>query len=156
MNPLLVGIGLYGLYKLLSPTKYKVFISYDHSEDVGLRNLLEAWNNNEQFDFSMERTSPFQRINSEDEAVVKRALTPKLKQADYLLVIVGEKTHTSTFVRWEIERAMAEDVNLKIAAVKRHSRCRLPDLLRGNASWVDRFSTEGVIAALEDAESIHW
>ena len=155
MHPGLAVAAVAGLYYLLKPTKFKVFISYDHSEDVGLRNLLEAWNSNSQFEFSMDRTSPFERINSEDDAVVKRALTRKLKEADYLLVIVGEKTHTSWFVEWEIERAMAEDINLKIAAVKKHPRCKLPKILKGNASISDRFTRDGVIKALENAKEIH-
>ncbi len=41
-----------------------------------------------------------------------------MKDADYLLVIVGEKTYTSKWVGWEISRARESDVKLKLAAVK--------------------------------------
>jgi hypothetical protein len=141
---------------IIGGDKKKVFISYDHSEDVHLRNLLEAWNKNSKFSFTMERTSPFQPIESQDEAVVKRALTPMLKKADYLLVIVGEKTAKSQFVRWEIERAQSKDVNLRIAAVKRHARCRLPSPLLGRQiSCAKTFSHEAIISALEGARQTH-
>ena len=141
---------------LLPGEKKKVFISYDHSEDVHLRNLLEAWNKNAKFAFSMERTSPFERIESDDEAVVKRALTPMLKKADFLLVIVGERTAKSRFVCWEIERAQARDVNLRIAAVKRHPHNALPKPLLGKkVSLAKTFSHDAIVAALEQARSTY-
>jgi hypothetical protein len=152
----LVIIGAIVVGAIIAGDKKKVFISYDHSEDVHLRNLLEAWNKNSRFSFTMERTSPFQRIESDDEAVVKRALTPMLKKADYLLVIVGEKTAKSRFVCWEIERAQAKDVNLRIAAVKQHPRCRLPAPLLGkNVSCAKTFSHAAVTDALENARPTH-
>ena len=141
---------------LIAGNKKRVFISYDHSEDVHIRNLLEAWNRNGKFSFTMERTSPFHRIESDDEAVVKRALTPMLKKADYLLVIVGDKTAKSRFVCWEIERAQAKDVNLCIAAVKLNPRYRLPAPLLGRkVSCARTFSHEALITALENARRTH-
>jgi hypothetical protein len=152
----LVILGAVVVGAIVASDKKKVFISYDHSEDVHIRNLLEAWNQNGKFSFTMERTSPFERIDSDDEGVVKRALTPMLKKADYLLVIVGEKTAKSRFVCWEIERAQAKDVNLRIAAVKLHSRCRLPAPLLGRkVSCAKTFSHAAVIAALENARRTH-
>ncbi|MHA1615676.1 MAG: TIR domain-containing protein [Candidatus Thorarchaeota archaeon] len=134
----------------------KVFVSFDYSEDVNLRNLLEAWTKNSHYNFSMHRTSPMKAIQSDDEAVVKRALTPMMKNAEYLLVIVGRETVNSKFVEWEIERAMQPDANLKIAAVKRHPHCKLPPLLRqGRSSWSPNFTVEGIKKALNGAKRIH-
>lgn len=126
---------------LSNERRERVFISYDHSEDVRMRNLLEAWSRNSQQKFQVERTSPLERINSDDPAVVKRALTPMLKRADCLLVIVGENTAKSPFVRWEIERAQETDVNLKMAAIKLKRGYALPEALKGGrCSWAVGFT----------------
>lgn len=94
----------------------KVFISYDHSEDVNYRRLLEAWDANTNFEFAFDNRSPSVAIDSNKLAVVKAALTRKMKEAKYLLVIIGKKTYTSKWVEWEIERAKQNDI--KLAAVK--------------------------------------
>ena len=36
---------------------HAVFISYDHSEDVHYKRLLEAWDANSKFDFEFERSA---------------------------------------------------------------------------------------------------
>ena len=162
MDKRIMNLGIFSLLLLVAKAVHdvisvkKVFISFDYSEDVNLRNLLEAWTIETKYDFSMNRTSPLVAINSDDESVVKRALTRKMKEADYLLVIVGPETACSKFVQWEIERAMEPDVNLKIAAVKRHRRCKLPKQLRnGRASWSPSFTIEGIKQALRGAKRIH-
>jgi len=83
-----------------------VFISYDHSEDAHYKRLLEAWNKNEKFKFEFDNRSPGVAIESKEGAVIKASLTKMMKKADYLLVIVGQKTHSSKWVNWEIERAL--------------------------------------------------
>jgi hypothetical protein len=153
--PFIVG-GL-ALYLLSSAeSTNRVFISYDHSEEVHLRNLLEAWVRNPRRDFSFQRTSPLKRINSEDDAVVKRAITRMLKQSDYLLVIVGKATASSEFVNWEIARAQDPDVNLRIAAIKVDRTCQLPKSLRGGrCAWAVGFSEANVLKVLQEASCLH-
>lgn len=52
----------------------KVFISYDHSEDVQYRRLLQAWDANSNFNFEFDDRSPTVAINSRDAPVIKRHL----------------------------------------------------------------------------------
>jgi hypothetical protein len=140
---------------MTAPRQRRVFVSYDHSQDVAFRNILEAWDKNPRFRFHYHRVSPLTAIRSRDEAVVKRALTPMLKRASHLLVIVGELTHKSDFVRWEIERAQAEDVNLRMAAIKLNARCKLPDPLRsGRCAWAIGFTDENIQYVLGRAATV--
>jgi hypothetical protein len=44
-----------------------------------------------------------------------------MKEADYILVIIGAKSYTSKWMRWEINRAKQADTNLLFAAVKINS-----------------------------------
>lgn len=130
----------------------RVFISYDHDEDAHFKYLLRAWNANDEFEFDMVETSPSRQINSNTDHVIRSALTRKLKAADVLLVIVGEHTHKSDWIRWEIERAQETDVNLAIVAVKLNSRYISPPALLGvGATWVNGFKQEKLIAALRTA-----
>src|SRR5438067_1895390 len=96
----------------------KVFISYDHSEDVHYKRLLDAWDANTNFEFEFDNHSPRVAIDSTEAAVIKAALTRKMKEAEYLLVIVGKKTYTSKWVNWEIKQVKQSDTKLKLAAVK--------------------------------------
>ncbi|SEU06539.1 MTH538 TIR-like domain [Hymenobacter actinosclerus] len=133
-------------------SKRRVFISYDHSEDVRYRNLLSAWDANSAFEFEFNQCSPSVAINSKRAAVIKRSLTRMMKKSDYLLVIVGEKTHTSKWVNWEINRAKRSDVDLKLVAVKLDKLYKTPTgLLNAGTSFAYSFTEKAIIQALKDA-----
>ena len=132
----------------------KVFVSYDHSEDVHYKRLLQAWDANTSFDFEFDSRGPNVPIDSEDAGRIKAALTVKMKEADYLLVIVGEKTHTSQWVTWEIDRAKQSDTKLRLAAVKISRSNVSPDGLTGvGTSWAYGFTVENIEAALNGADN---
>lgn len=130
----------------------KVFVSYDHSEDVHYKRLLQAWDANTSFDFEFDSRGPDVPIDSEDAGRIKAALTAKMKEADYLLVIVGKKTHTSKWVTWEIDRAKQSDVKLRLAAVKIDRDYTTPSGLIGvGTSWAYSFTLENIVNALNGA-----
>lgn len=134
--------------------KKKVFISYDHSEDAHYKYLLSAWDANSNFEFEFDNRSPSVAIDSTDAVVIKAALTRMMKEADYLLVIVGKKTYTSKWVTWEIDRAKQSDVKLKLAAVKiDRTYTTPPGLLGVGTSWAYSFLQSSVIDALNSAKN---
>lgn len=136
--------------------KKKVFVSYDHSEDAHYKYLLEAWDANPAFDFEFDNRSPNVAIDSISASTIKSALTTKMKEADYLLVIVGAKTSSSKWVTWEIERAKQYDVKLKLAAVKiKRDNVTPSGLLGVGTSWAYSFSRDSVIAALNSAKNTY-
>jgi hypothetical protein len=98
--------------------KTEVFVSYDHSEDVHYKRLLQAWDANPDFDFDFDSRGPNVTIDSTEAAVIKASLTTKMKTATHLLVLVGAKSSTSKWMAWEIARAKESDLKLKLAAVK--------------------------------------
>ena len=132
--------------------KQKVFISYDHSEDVIYKRLLAAWDANSNFEFEFDDRSPGTAINSTNASVIKAALTTKIKAATHILVIVGAKTYTSDWVTWEIDRAKQSDASLKLVAIKLDkSYTTPPGLLGANTSWAMSFNHASIIKALNDA-----
>lgn len=134
--------------------KTKVFVSYDHSEDVLWKDLLRAWDANDKFDFDFDSRGPNVRIDSSDAAVVKAALTVKLKSATHLLVLVGAKSASSSWMAWEIERAKQSDVKLKLAAIKLSKENATPaGLLNVGTAWATSFKRDLIVEALASAKN---
>lgn len=132
--------------------KKKVFVSYDHSEDLKYKDALRMWHANENFDFEFDQRSPNEPIDTTKASAIKAALATKMKQADYLLVIVGAKSSTSKWMNWEISRAKESDINLKLAAVKIESSNILPaGLTTSNTAIANGFTLAGITAALDKA-----
>lgn len=133
----------------------KVFVSYDHSEDVHYKELLRAWDANTSFDFEFDQRSPNVPVDSSDASVIQATLTRKMKEAEYMLVIVGKKSHTSKWMKWEIDRAKKEDVKLKFAAVRIESNNQKPDGLPNSTTIANGFTLQGIVTALSNATNYY-
>lgn len=132
--------------------KPKVFVSYDHSEDVNYKRLLQAWDANSDFDFEFDSRGPDVRIDSDKAPVVMAALTRCMKTATHLLVLVGAKSYTSKWMAWEIERAKKPDLALRLAAVKLNKEnITPPGLLGVGTAWATSFTRDRIVQALKDA-----
>lgn len=131
--------------------KKKVFISYDYTNDKHYKNLLLAWDANGQFDFGFHDHSADVSINSDDAAAIKRAISAKINSATYFLCIIGSKTHKSSWVKCEIEKAV--ELGKKIVAVKTSSTNESPSEILGvGASWAMSFTFDSITSAIEDAK----
>ncbi len=133
--------------------KTKAFVSYDHSEDVIYKRLLQAWDANPDFDFEFDSRGPNVAIDSSDAGVIKSRLTTLMKSATHLLVIVGAKSYTSKWMTWEIERAKQSDIKLKLAAVKLERANTTPlGLLNIGTAWATSFERDRIVDALRVAK----
>ena len=134
-------------------TKKKVFVSYDHSEDAHYKRLLQAWDANPNFDFEFDSRGPNVAIDSNDAAVVKATLTKLMKESTHLLVLVGEKSNKSDWMKWEIDRAKQSDTKLKLTAVKLAKANITPDgLLNVGTAWATSFERDRIVDALNLAK----
>ena len=112
--------------------------------------LLQAWHADPDFDFEFDSRGPNVAIDSSDAAVIKAALTTKMKGATHLLVLVGAKTHTSKWIKWEIDRAKQSDIRLKLAAIKLAKANITPDgLLNVGTAWASSFERDRIVEALK-------
>lgn len=133
--------------------KLKVFVSYDHSEDVLYKRLLQAWDANPDFDFEFDSRGPEVAIDSSNASVVKAALAAKMKSATHLLVLVGAKSSKSNWMAWEIDRAKQSDIKLKLAAIKLEKDNETPPgLLNVGTSWATSFTRDRIVDALKNAK----
>ncbi len=131
----------------------KVFVSYDHSEDAHYKDLLRAWDANTDFDFEFDLRSPNVAIDSIDASVIQASLTKKMKESEYILIIIGKKTYSSKWIKWEIDRAQQVDTKLKFVAVKIESSNLLPSGLPNYTTIVNGFTLDGIVGALTKAKN---
>jgi hypothetical protein len=130
--------------------KKKVFISYDYENDKHYKNLLLAWDANKQFDFYISDYSADVSINSTDATAIKSTLSRYINQGTVFLVIVGKKTYKSSWVKWEINKAV--ELGKKIVAVKTDRENTSPDELLGvGASWAMAFTYDAISRAINNA-----
>jgi|SRR6266853_966040 len=138
-----------------------VFVSFDWDNDRHYKFLLEAWHANPLFSFSFsDGTSD--EINSNDVGRVKAALTVKINQANYTLVIVGKEANKrhrhsaeigfTNWINFEMNRSKA--AGNRIVGVKLDRSYESPtELLGVNAAWAMSFTEESIIAALRGASA---
>lgn len=130
--------------------KKQIFISYDYDNDKHYKNLLKAWDANGTFDFSFHDHSADVSIDSTNATAIKRAISAKINNATYFLCIVGPKTHKSSWVAWEIDKAV--ELKKKIVAVKINSTNTSPSELLGvGATWAMSFTQESITKAINEA-----
>ncbi len=142
----IVGIGV-AAYKLFSDKK-RVFVSYYYREDRRYKDLLSAWSANKQFEFEFDDVSADISTRSEDDGAIKRVLSQKIREADVLLVLVGQKSHRRRWIQWEVTKA--KQLRKRIVAVKIRSEYQSPKaLLASGATWARSFEFKAIKAAME-------
>ena len=140
-------------------SKRKIFVSFDFENNRNYKYLLEAWNKNTEFDFEFDDKSS-REINSWNISVIKSALTKKIKEADYTIVIVGEeanKKHKDCeligYRNWQnFEIAKSKENGNKLIAIKINSLYESPEELLGSgASWAYSFKVDAIMEAVRNA-----
>lgn len=136
--------------------KPKVFVSFDYENDRHYKRLLEAWSKNTKFQFTFQDKTP-QEIQSDSVARVKAVLTAKVKEAKYVLVLVGQYANQrhrdatqigcTNWIHFECQQAML--YKKKLVAVLLQPTNSLPNNIIGVAGIrVDSFNQADIIAAL--------
>lgn len=130
--------------------KPKIFISYDYDNDKHYKNLLVAWDKNNEFDFTFSDHSTDVSIQSTNADAIKRAISAKINSATHFLCIVGAKTSRSRWVAWEIEKA--KELEKKLVMVKTASDNTTPSgLLNAGASRAMSFTFDAIKKAIGGA-----
>lgn len=130
--------------------KKRIFISFDYDNDRHYKNLLLAWDKNDEFDFEFYDGSLKQAVNSIDATYIKSKIKPKILAASRLLCIVGKETAKSTWIDWEIQTAV--DNNRKLIAVKVEKAFSSPGMLLANsATWALSFNFDAIKKAINES-----
>lgn len=127
-----------------------IFVSYDYDNDRQYKNTLKMWASNSRVDFTFNDVSIDISVNSRDPGVIKRAISRRIAQSDVVVCIVGRSTNRSSWVRWEIEKAV--ELRRSIAAVKIEASNPTPESLYGiGAKWAMSFTFESIKNAISAA-----
>lgn len=128
--------------------KKKVFISYDYDNDKRYKNLLLAWDANKEFEFSLYDQSVDVSVDSTDAAAIRRVISARINNSTYFLCIVGEYTHKSGWVAWEINKAV--ELKKKIVAVKTAKDNEAPSEILGvGTEWALSFTFDSIKNAID-------
>lgn len=137
--------------------KPKIFVSFDYENDRQYKYLLEAFNSNPYLDFSFHDRSSSE-IQSNDISRVKAALTRKINEADYTLVIIGSEAnklhkdrHMIGYRNWQnYEIAKSKELGKRLIGIKLKQSYDAPEELYGSgARWAYSFSVDGIRKALQ-------
>lgn len=130
--------------------KRRIFISFDYDNDRHYKNLLVAWDKNDIFDFAFFDGSVTVPVNSDKAGPIRRVISQRISNCSHLLCIVGEYTHKSSWVEWEIEKAVS--LNKNIIAVKTAKGNTTPVPLYGvGATWALSFTFESIKKAVDES-----
>jgi hypothetical protein len=86
------------------------------------------WNIN--VDFSFFDRSLVDPVKSKDEAYIRRSIRNQMHGTSVTVVLIGDKTHTSRWVDWEIEESVGRGNGLLGIKLKGKSESMTPALLR--------------------------
>lgn len=155
MHPLAIILGSIGAFIAADKLtdfifgKKKIFISYYYDKDKTLKRLLSAWSKNDRFDIEFDDTSADISLKTTTDDELGRELTNRISKSDMVLVLIGNKTHSRKWVKYEINEAIR--LKKPIVAVKQSRDHISPKELKGvGASWVYGFRAKKVSHAIKN------
>ncbi|MFK4784799.1 TIR domain-containing protein [Fusobacterium sp. MFO224] len=93
----------------------KTYVCFD-AEDAPMYELMQTWDENDNFDFNFYDACDLDESCPEDEEEMRRIISKKMVDAKVLVVLIGENTkYLYKYIKYEIE--LAVDADLPIIAV---------------------------------------
>ncbi len=109
----------------------RVFLSYAY-EDIqqvrGLKILLA----NPNYDLDFYDESLGTAVNSQDADYVKSVIGDKIRRSSVTVCLIGDGTHKSSWVNWELEKSIEEGNKIIAMALKGITSATLPPLIKEN------------------------
>ena len=125
----------------------RIFISYDYSNDGNYKDLVLAWDKDEDLDFSFYDMSVEVSVDASDAAAIKHEISARISDCSHFLCLVGRYSHKSRWVDWEIKTAM--ELKKRIVAVQVEKNVTTPNALYGvGTSWALSFDFDVIKKAL--------
>ena len=119
--------------------KQEVFLSYDYDNERHYKNLVLAWNTNDDIAFKLNEADP-------SSAPSPPAPQQMIDEAEVFLVIVGKETHKSEAVISEI--ATAKRLGKKLVAVKTDRTNEIPQELRDSGVTWTTLNFQSIVNAI--------
>lgn len=87
----------------------RVFTSYEYGKDNDFVNGIRGMLKNDNIDINFYDESVKVPIDSSNAPYIKQVISDMIKKSSIILCIVGEDTHSSLWVEWEIKYARRQD-----------------------------------------------
>lgn len=100
-----------------------VFLSFVE-EDLTPANLFRGQAKNKNSDLQFDDYSVNVPYDSENAAYIRSRITEKIRAASVAICLIGQKTSSSTWVKWEIEKSA--ELHKKILGVRLYSDVTCP------------------------------
>ncbi len=84
----------------------RVFISYEYTKDQEFVNGIKGMLANPNIDVDFYNESIIEPINSINAGYIKQKIKEKISRVSLVLCIVGQDTHSSEWVAWEVKTAI--------------------------------------------------
>lgn len=126
--------------------EYKVFISHSWQYSDTLEALRRLINARGYFSASYEESTRDNPINSENERYIKERLGRKIGSSDIVLAIAGVYASHSSWMRWELDKAMNQGI--PIVGVIPRGQTRISTIVSSRSVDNVRWNTESIISAI--------
>lgn len=126
--------------------EYKIFISHSWQHSDTLESLRNLINQRDYFNASYEESTKDKPINSDDEAYVKSRLTQKIKNSDIILAIAGIYASHSSWMEWELDKAI--ELGVPIVGVVPRGQERISTIVTSRSIDDVRWNKESIISAI--------
>jgi hypothetical protein len=124
----------------------RVFLSFAYEDRMQVQGFkLLRWNNNVDLDFF--DSSLLSPVNSQNTEYIKRCILEKLNNTSVTVVLIGQTTHKSNWVAWEIEQSLKKGNGILGIRLKDQDNASVPPAMHNIAharigNWIpDNFST---------------
>ena len=110
----------------------RVFISYEYDQDQEFVNGIRGMLANPNIDIDFYNESVIVPINSFNAGYIKQKIKEKISRVSLVLCIVGQDTHSSEWVAWEVKTAIALGKQVIFMRRKDNYTSRMPASVLSN------------------------
>jgi hypothetical protein len=142
-------------------TKDKIYVAFDGDKDIQYYNLLKAWNNNDNLNFSINDAHDINTArDTSSEEQIKRQLKERFQYSKSFILLLGESTrYLYKFVKWEIETALELElpiivVNLNKKRIVDNDRC--PSILKDSLTIHISYEMKIIEYAINNWPIVHY
>ncbi len=128
----------------------RIFISYQHDDQMRAKgfNLLR-WNKNVDFEFVGRHL--LDPVKSNDPQYISRKIREQLKGTSVTVVLIGDKTYQSGWVKNEIDSSLEKHPPNGIVGIRLHEGVKVPSELHDCGAEIIDWSPHEFEAAIERA-----
>ncbi len=126
--------------------EYRVFISHSWQYSGALEALRNILNARGYFNATYEESTRDSPINSQNELYIKQRLSQKIDSADVILALAGIYASHSSWMVWELDRAIK--LGVPIIGVIPRGQERVSSVVSTRSLVNVRWSTESIVSAI--------